>query len=59
LYKEMGVDSHFVNDSLILTKQIFQQEINFDLNNTRISHKPLFVTCIGLRNILSFDRVIR
>jgi 3-phosphoshikimate 1-carboxyvinyltransferase len=50
LYKEMGVDSHFVNDTLILTKQKdFQPRgINFDLNNTPDIAQTIVVTCMGL-----------
>lgn len=50
LYKEMGVDSHFENTSLVLTKQKGFQPvaINFDLNNTPDIAQTIVVTCLGL-----------
>ena len=50
LYKEMGVNSRFENNTLILTKQKdFQpEEINFDLNNTPDIAQTIVVTCLGL-----------
>jgi 3-phosphoshikimate 1-carboxyvinyltransferase len=50
IYKKMGVDSQFENNSLTLTKNInFKPEtLNLDLNNTPDIAQTIVVTCLGL-----------
>jgi 3-phosphoshikimate 1-carboxyvinyltransferase len=50
IYKKMGVNSHFDNHSLTLTKDAnFKPEtINLDLNNTPDIAQTIVVTCLGL-----------
>jgi 3-phosphoshikimate 1-carboxyvinyltransferase len=49
IYKQMGVDSRFENNSL-LTKDInFRPEtLNLELNNTPDIAQTIVVTCLGL-----------
>lgn len=50
IYKQMGVNSRFENNTLILEKQAdFKFEtVNFDLNNTPDIAQTIVVTCFGL-----------
>jgi 3-phosphoshikimate 1-carboxyvinyltransferase len=50
IYKQMGVDSRFENNSLTLTKDInFKPEtLNLELNNTPDIAQTIVVTCLGL-----------
>ncbi len=50
IYKQMGVNSRFENNTLILEKQPdFKFEtVNFDLNNTPDIAQTIVVTCFGL-----------
>ena len=50
LYKEMGVDSHFEENTLVLSKQkgFEPSAVNFDLNNTPDIAQTIVVTCLGL-----------
>jgi 3-phosphoshikimate 1-carboxyvinyltransferase len=50
IYKQMGVNSQFENNSLTLTKDIkFKpQTVNFELNNTPDIAQTIVVTCLGL-----------
>lgn len=50
IYKQMGVVSHFENNSLTLTKEAnFKPEtLNLDLNNTPDIAQTIVVTCLGL-----------
>lgn len=50
IYKQMGVDSRFENNSLTLTKDInFRPEtLNLELNNTPDIAQTIVVTCLGL-----------
>lgn len=50
IYKQMGVDSQFKNNSLTLTKDInFKAEtLNLELNNTPDIAQTIVVTCLGL-----------
>jgi 3-phosphoshikimate 1-carboxyvinyltransferase len=50
IYKQMGVDSRFENNSLTLTKDInFKPEtLNLELNNTPDIAQTIAVTCLGL-----------
>jgi 3-phosphoshikimate 1-carboxyvinyltransferase len=50
IYKQMGVDSRFENNSLILTKDInfIPATLNLDLNNTPDIAQTIVVTCLGL-----------
>lgn len=50
IYKELGVDSHFENNTLILTKvaNFNHKRVNFELNNTPDIAQTIVVTCLGL-----------
>lgn len=50
LYAEMGVESKFDNNQLILTKKsnFAQKDVTFDLNNTPDIAQTIVVTCLGL-----------
>jgi 3-phosphoshikimate 1-carboxyvinyltransferase len=50
IYKQMGVDSRFENNSLILTKNtnFKPKTLNLDLNNTPDIAQTIVVTCLGL-----------
>jgi len=50
IYKQMGVDSRFENNSLILTKDtnFKPTTLNLDLNNTPDIAQTIVVTCLGL-----------
>lgn len=50
IYKELGVDSHFENNTLILTKvaNFKHKRVNFELNNTPDIAQTIVVTCLGL-----------
>ena len=50
IYKQMGVVSHFENNSLTLTKEAnFKPEtLNLDLDNTPDIAQTIVVTCLGL-----------
>jgi 3-phosphoshikimate 1-carboxyvinyltransferase len=50
IYKQMGVDSQFENNSLTLTKDInFKPEtLNLELNNTPDIAQTIVVSCLGL-----------
>lgn len=50
IYKEMGVDSRFENNTLYLEKQVgFKPvDVTFDLNNTPDIAQTIVVTCLGL-----------
>lgn len=50
LYAEMGVESKFDNNQLILTKKsnFTQKNVTFDLNNTPDIAQTIVVTCLGL-----------
>jgi 3-phosphoshikimate 1-carboxyvinyltransferase len=50
IYKQMGVNSQFENNSLTLTKDVnFKPEtLNLELNNTPDIAQTIVVTCLGL-----------
>ncbi|MBG6112093.1 3-phosphoshikimate 1-carboxyvinyltransferase [Flavobacterium sp. CG_9.10] len=50
IYKQMGVDTHFEENKMMLTKQAdFKPEtVNFELNNTPDIAQTIVVTCLGL-----------
>ncbi|NRT16138.1 3-phosphoshikimate 1-carboxyvinyltransferase [Flavobacterium sp. 28A] len=50
IYKELGVDSHFENNTLTLTKiaNFNHKIVNFELNNTPDIAQTIVVTCLGL-----------
>ncbi|EIA10188.1 3-phosphoshikimate 1-carboxyvinyltransferase [Flavobacterium frigoris] len=50
IYKQMGVNSQFENNSLTLTKDtnFKPQTVNFELNNTPDIAQTIVVTCLGL-----------
>jgi 3-phosphoshikimate 1-carboxyvinyltransferase len=50
IYKQMGVDSRFENNSLILTRILtsYPATLNLDLNNTPDIAQTIVVTCLGL-----------
>ena len=50
IYKQMGVVSHFENNSLTLTKEanFIPETLNLDLNNTPDIAQTIVVTCLGL-----------
>lgn len=50
MYKEMGVDAHFEDNNLVLTKRVgfLPKTVNFDLNNTPDIAQTIVVTCLGL-----------
>jgi 3-phosphoshikimate 1-carboxyvinyltransferase len=50
IYKQMGVESHFEENRIILTKQLHfkPQTLNFELNNTPDIAQTIVVTCLGL-----------
>ena len=50
IYKLLGVDSHFENNALTLTKNTnyTPETLNLDLNNTPDIAQTIVVTCLGL-----------
>ncbi|MFV5684716.1 3-phosphoshikimate 1-carboxyvinyltransferase [Flavobacterium sp. GB2R13] len=50
IYKQMGVDTHFEENKITLTKQadFIPQTVNFELNNTPDIAQTIVVTCLGL-----------
>ncbi|MFV5691174.1 3-phosphoshikimate 1-carboxyvinyltransferase [Flavobacterium sp. LT1R49] len=50
IYKQMGVDTHFEENKMTLTKQagFIPQTVNFELNNTPDIAQTIVVTCLGL-----------
>jgi 3-phosphoshikimate 1-carboxyvinyltransferase len=50
IYKEMGVDTHFEENKMTLTKQagFIPKTVNFELNNTPDIAQTIVVTCLGL-----------
>ena len=50
IYKQMGVDSHFENNALTLTKvpNFKLKTLNLELNNTPDIAQTIVVTCLGL-----------
>ena len=50
IYKQMGVDTHFVGNKMTLTKQggFIPQTVNFELNNSPDIAQTIVVTCLGL-----------
>ncbi|UQD55978.1 3-phosphoshikimate 1-carboxyvinyltransferase [Flavobacterium sp. K5-23] len=50
IYKQMGVETHFDGNQMILTKQanFNPKDLNLDLNNTPDIAQTIVVTCLGL-----------
>jgi len=50
IYKQMGVETHFGENKITLTKQQHFQlaDVNFELNNTPDIAQTIVVTCLGL-----------
>ncbi|MFV5699520.1 3-phosphoshikimate 1-carboxyvinyltransferase [Flavobacterium sp. ZT3R17] len=50
IYKQMGVDTHFEENKMTLTKQVdfIPQTVTFELNNTPDIAQTIVVTCLGL-----------
>ncbi|MFV8344274.1 3-phosphoshikimate 1-carboxyvinyltransferase [Flavobacterium sp. XS2P39] len=50
IYKQMGVETHFEENKMTLTKQadFVPQTVNFELNNTPDIAQTIVVTCLGL-----------
>ena len=50
IYKQMGVETHFEENKMTLTKQVgFKPEnLNLELNNTPDIAQTIVVTCLGL-----------